>query len=549
MVRVVVQARLGSSRLAGKALLPIGGYPSALLAVLRAANTGLQAVAAIPDSPSDDPLASALRHHDVGVVRGEHVDVLARFIRATADLSTDAIVVRLTADNVVPDGSFIERLISMFKNAGSPYLGTGSPVDGLPYGLSAEAFTVAALREADSQATTEHDREHVTPWLARRYGREMFSRRQLGLNDLAHLRCTLDSLDDYLRLCALFDGIDEPVRAPWEYLVDRLARLLDAPHGRVPYKLVRGVAHGTLALGTAQLGLGYGATNTSGLPGRDVCRRILREAVEHGVTWIDTARAYGDSETRVGEALARGLRGRVGVVTKLDPLTALQANNDRDAAIYATEASVLRSCRELQSQRLDVLLLHRWEHRTAFGGAIWERLLQLRGEGVIGALGASVYEPRAALEAVADPDVEYIQIPFNLLDWRWHACGFHAAAEARPDVVVHVRSTLLQGILAGDPRYWPPIPGVDAAAWVDRLMRMSTSLGRANRADLCMAYARSQPWVTSIVVGIETPEQLAQTVELFRRPLLAPEVCRRVETELAGAPEALLNPSLWKVAA
>jgi spore coat polysaccharide biosynthesis protein SpsF (cytidylyltransferase family) len=76
MVRVVVQARVGSSRLAGKALLPIGGYPSALLAILRAANTGLQVMAAIPDSPSDDPLASALGHHDVGVVRGEHADVL-----------------------------------------------------------------------------------------------------------------------------------------------------------------------------------------------------------------------------------------------------------------------------------------------------------------------------------------------------------------------------------------------------------------------------------------------------------------------------------------
>jgi spore coat polysaccharide biosynthesis protein SpsF len=221
---------------------------------------------------------------------------------------TDAIVVRLTADNVVPDGSFIQRLISTFKNASSPYLGTGSPVDGLPYGLSAEAFTVAALREADSQATSEHDREHVTPWLARRYGREMFGRRQLGLNDLAHLRCTLDSLDDYLRLCALFDGVDEPVRVPWEDLVGRLARLADAPHGRVPYKLVRGVAHGTLALGTAQLGWAT-APNTSGLPGRDVCRRIVRKPSSMGSPG-SIPRVRKDSETRVGEVPSRFARTR-----------------------------------------------------------------------------------------------------------------------------------------------------------------------------------------------------------------------------------------------
>lgn len=63
--------------------------------------------------------------------------------------------------------------------------------------------------------------------------------------------------------------------------------------------------------------------------------------------------------------------------------------------------------------------------------------------------------------------------------------------------------------------------------------------------DLCLAYVRSQPWITSVVVGCETLEQVDENLELLCRPKLTTEQCAELERSLPEAPEDLLNPSQW----
>src|SRR5439155_4995210 len=116
-------------------------------------------------APADDAIAHALRRAGIDGFRGPHDDVLKRFVQATRELPPDAVIVRLTADNVLPDGAFVQALLDEFEQRGLAYLGTASPQDGLPYGMSAEVFRVASLRRADSEANTAFDREHVTPWI------------------------------------------------------------------------------------------------------------------------------------------------------------------------------------------------------------------------------------------------------------------------------------------------------------------------------------------------------------------------------------------------
>jgi aryl-alcohol dehydrogenase-like predicted oxidoreductase len=71
--------------------------------------------------------------------------------------------------------------------------------------------------------------------------------------------------------------------------------------------------------------------------------------------------------------------------------------------------------------------------------------------------------------------------------------------------------------------------------------------GRESLTDLCLAYVRSQPWITSVVVGCETLEQVNENLRLFCRPRLSEEQCAELETCLPRAPENLLNPSRWKM--
>ncbi len=76
-----------------------------------------------------------------------------------------------------------------------------------------------------------------------------------------------------------------------------------------------------------------------------------------------------------------------------------------------------------------------WAH----GGAIWERLIERLEDGSVLSLGVSVQSPVEALAALACPDVVHLQLPFNLLDWRWLAEGFQTCLAARPNVTVHAR--------------------------------------------------------------------------------------------------------------
>jgi aryl-alcohol dehydrogenase-like predicted oxidoreductase len=67
-------------------------------------------------------------------------------------------------------------------------------------------------------------------------------------------------------------------------------------------------------------------------------------------------------------------------------------------------------------------------------------------------------------------------------------------------------------------------------------------------SDLCFAYIRSLPWITSVVVGCETLTQLQQNLDHFLRPKLTDEQCEELERVFPRAPEALLNPSKWTAA-
>ena len=303
-----------------------------------------------------------------------------------------------------------------------------------------------------------------------------------------------------------------------------------------------------LVLGTAQLGLAYGAANRRGQPDEAQARLILRSALTAGVNWIDTAAAYGTSEARIGAHVPLGSTARV--VTKLAPLDEMHDETPIAEVIRAVDESVRRSCHRLRTDRLDALLLHRARHLTWREGAIWRRLKMLRDGGAIFDLGVSVYTPEEALEALANADVRHIQLPFNLLDWRWRDGGVIEALYARPDVTVHVRSVYLQGLLAaGAQAHWPTITGVDAADLNFQLLDLTRRLNRESVADLCLAYARSQDWIDGIVVGMEHVSQLALNLALFKRPRLTVEESRHVEETLPRAPEQLLNPAQWPKAA
>jgi spore coat polysaccharide biosynthesis protein SpsF len=306
--------------------------------------------------------------------------------------------------------------------------------------------------------------------------------------------------------------------------------------------------HSVLTLGTVQIGTPYGVANDKGIPSDAEVSALLHDAADIGITTLDTARAYGRSEQRIGDALSSGLGDCLRVVTKLDVIDRSVTAEASSAAVRNTvDASVLASAFALRSRRIDTLLLHRWSHRHAFGDTVWRRLVELKRDGLVGRLGASVSEVSEAIAALRDPEVEHLQCPVNLLDHRWRDDEFLAAVRARPDVVVHARSVLLQGLLtlSTSAASWHRVVGADGERLAATLDRLTADLGRLNRIDLCMAYVRGLPWVTSLVIGMESVTQLHQNIAYACRPALTPEQILHVDAAMPALPLAVLDPARW----
>lgn len=164
---IVLQARMGSSRLPGKALAAIAGRPILEHCLRRLVHAGVaQVVLATTTLAEDDVLAEVARRMGVPVVRGDAADVLARFVTGAEAFGFDTIV-RATADNPATDLAAPGRLLAALDAAGADY----ACEEGLPVGAGVEAITRHALLEAARDARDPGDREHVTTYVRGNSGR------------------------------------------------------------------------------------------------------------------------------------------------------------------------------------------------------------------------------------------------------------------------------------------------------------------------------------------------------------------------------------------
>lgn len=535
---VVLQARTNSSRLPGKVLLYMVGMPIVVLAAKRAGNTGRSVIVATSDQKTDDALAQVLKKFNVSCFRGNLDNTLSRIVLALENYPDDTKVFRLTADNVIPDGALLDEIERDFVEQNMDYLCCNGEQSGLPYGISVELTKLKHLRDALIETSDPFDLEHVTPFIRRRFGENYFTKYK-GLS-LGHYRCTVDCLDDYLVIQELFKNIDDPISESALSLATKLKDLsLYQPENQdIAKKLV---------LGTAQLGLDYGITNTYGKPDRTTAEKIVKTAIVNGAKFIDTARAYGDSENVLGAILSTGWTGRSNVITKLSPLIDETLIDISNSIEYSVDSSVYHSCKALRTESIDALLLHRASQMTIFGGKIWSRLLFHRQQGLIRSLGVSVQSPEELENILSIQEVEVIQLPYNVLDWRWESIISKVIEEKKKrNLTIHIRSTLLQGLLTSQNQdKWRKAHVENAESIMDWLKINQKLIGAKSIAEFCLRFVNSLNWVDGIVVGVETIEQLLENINF----ICLPEICSsQLEVILKSRPileQKTLNPASW----
>lgn len=205
-VLCVLQARMSSTRLPGKVLLPILGKPMLALQLerIRLAHRVDGLTVATSSQATDDGIESLCRTMGVDCYRGSLNDVLDRFYQA-ARRHRAAHVMRLTGDCPLTDPELLDALVELHLREGSDY---SSNVHDRTYpdGLDVEIFTFAALEQAWSTARTPFEREHVTPWMYCT-GPDLKRCALKDSQDRSALRWTVDYPEDYAFVTRVFEAL------------------------------------------------------------------------------------------------------------------------------------------------------------------------------------------------------------------------------------------------------------------------------------------------------------------------------------------------------
>lgn len=200
----IIQARMTSTRLAGKVLKEICGKPMLARQIERAARARLVDLVAVATSEdaSDDPIAALCAESGIPSYRGSLADVLGRFQGASEWLGPADHIVRLTGDCPLTDPAIVDACVAMHIANGADYTANGVERT-YPDGLDVEVMTASALGRAAREAKDQFHREHVTPYIYR--DPEIFSLDALRYpRDLSGLRWTVDTAADFAFVARIF---------------------------------------------------------------------------------------------------------------------------------------------------------------------------------------------------------------------------------------------------------------------------------------------------------------------------------------------------------
>ena len=210
MTGVVLQARLDSSRLPGKALLDLKGKTTVYRAMdaLRGISQAERFILAT-DTQSAELLGPQAEAAGFELFIGSKENVLARYAAAAQAYGLD-IVVRATGDNPLVSSELAEESIALQRESGADY----TALKGAPLGTGVEVVRAEALLAAAAEATDPYETEHVCPFLYRRPERfKLLIPTVEARRSFPSGRVTLDTLDDYRYIARIFDALysDKPI--------------------------------------------------------------------------------------------------------------------------------------------------------------------------------------------------------------------------------------------------------------------------------------------------------------------------------------------------
>jgi len=207
-ISVIIQARMGSTRLPGKVMKTLSGKPALWHVVNRLKYSGKinQIIIATTILPEDNEIEKFCLKENILFSRGSSEDVLLRYYEAAKKFNAE-IVIRITSDCPVIDPKILDKMINKFiANQNEIDYLSNSLVRTFPRGLDAEIFSFSVLEKIHFEAKQNYEREHVTPYIYQ-YP-EIFRLKNFANEiDYSFHRWTLDTEEDYKLISEIYNNL------------------------------------------------------------------------------------------------------------------------------------------------------------------------------------------------------------------------------------------------------------------------------------------------------------------------------------------------------
>ena len=281
-------------------------------------------------------------------------------------------------------------------------------------------------------------------------------------------------------------------------------------------------------LGTATFGTSYGVANKGIKLKKEEIGKIVAIAQSRGVDEFDTAPNYAGAETQLGEFLDQ----------RSQPKVSSKISKENSSSAKLMLASVRETLFRTRVGKLENLYLHdpdalsRKEASETIAGL--KEIIEL---GLANRVGVSVYSLHALLRAKETfSGLTVFQVPENICDRRLLKSSELSDLLSQGDRLI-IRSIFLQGLLVMSPEE-VSLKFKGAKGSVSQLSALANSCG-VLPLDLCLAYVRSIPWASGIIIGAANASQLRQAIES------KVELPTDWESLIDTLPAEILDPRQW----
>jgi aryl-alcohol dehydrogenase-like predicted oxidoreductase len=295
-----------------------------------------------------------------------------------------------------------------------------------------------------------------------------------------------------------------------------------------------------ITMGTVQLGLPYGIANKTGIPDSKSAEQILNLAYDNGINTFDTAKVYGNSEAVIGKWI-RERSPEVNIITKIS--SELDSISDIREFKLKLRTSIEDSLQKLSISTLWGLFFHSISTLKRFPHEALDIMTEMKKDGMCNNIGVSVYSSGEAVYALSFNEINCIQVPVNILDQRFLTIGMQSLYKEK-ECFLFARSILLQGLLCLDSQEADlKIPG--AGQYLNALKKLSKDYGISIQ-EMAIKFVQGHKFIHSLVLGMETPEQLENNLTNIRSNDLPEALVNEIKLKFDSVPANINDPRTWQ---